>query len=132
MSSENKSLKNSVVLSYGKLREAAHNKVRLEKKNTVLSNRMVEMEESRDAHKSSKEAEEQARQKCVGLLSAESKKKQDSDRKLQELQVKRILHSHRHRSRPWPRLGLAQAWPQALNKSILIYRFCPEKRPWDV
>eukprot|EP00112_Aurelia_sp_Birch-Aquarium-sp1_P025866 Seg8852.1 transcript_id=Seg8852.1/GoldUCD/mRNA.D3Y31 product="hypothetical protein" protein_id=Seg8852.1/GoldUCD/D3Y31 len=51
LTSENQALKRLVVNTYGKLKDMTNHKKSLEKKNTLLSNRVTEMEDSRDTEK---------------------------------------------------------------------------------
>ena len=65
LTSENRTLKRLVVNTYGKLKDMTSHKSMMEKKNTLLSNRMVEMEEQRNAEKQNAETEQRERQKCT-------------------------------------------------------------------
>ena len=68
LTSENRTLKRLVVNTYGKLKDMTNHKSMVEKKNTLLSNRMVEMEEQRNAEKQNAETEQQERQRCTAKL----------------------------------------------------------------
>ena len=68
LTSENRTLKRLVVNTYSKLKDMTSHKGMMEKKNTLLSNRMVEMEEQRNAEKQNAETEQAERQKCTAKL----------------------------------------------------------------
>ncbi len=68
LSSENNVLKGTIVMSYKKLKDLATHKAGLEKKNLLLSNRMVEMEEAKDTEKQNAETEQEQRLKCEAKL----------------------------------------------------------------
>ena len=64
LSSENNSLKRTIVVTYSKLKDMKTQKASLNKKNTLLSNRMVEMEESRETERQTTETEQLQRKEC--------------------------------------------------------------------
>ena len=68
LTSENRTLKRLVVNTYSKLKDMTSHKGMMEKKNTLLSNRMVEMEEQRNAEKQNAEMEQREKQKCTSEL----------------------------------------------------------------
>eukprot|EP00795_Rhopilema_esculentum_P005948 gene5948-11301_t len=91
LSSESRTLKRLVVTTYSKLKDMTTHKNLMEKKNTLLSNRMVEMEERMTTEKQNAEAEQKQRSKCSSDLEsltstynvAENKAKKCEDASLQ-------------------------------------------------
>ena len=68
LTSENRALKKLVINTYSKLKDMTSHKNMMEKKNTLLSNRMVEMEEQRNSEKQNAESEQSEKQRCQSKL----------------------------------------------------------------
>ena len=92
LTSENRALKRLVVNTYGKLKDMTNHKKSLEKKNTLLSNRVTEMEDSRDTEKETADTvtkEKKEIEKQLGTLKDECEEKDNKAKICEDASLRR-------------------------------------------